>query len=127
MLYELTVRVHPTHLHFKVTGRNSYETVRRYLFEIYTICVKRNCSAVLIEENLEGPGLALAEIYNIVAEGSQRKGLPVHRVAYVDINPEHSSANMEFAQSVAVNRGLEVQVFATVAEAEKWLHSGSGQ
>jgi hypothetical protein len=127
MLYELTVRDHPTHLHFKVTGRNSYETVRRYLFEIYTICVKRNCSAVLIEENLEGPGLALAEIYNIVAEGSQRKGLPVHRVAYVDINPEHSSANMEFAQSVAVNRGLEVQVFATVAEAEKWLHSGSGQ
>ena|ERR1700722_8828297 len=123
MLYELTVIDHPTHLHFKVTGKNSYETVRRYLFEIYTICVKRNYSTVLIEENLEGPGLSLAEIYNITSEGSQRKGLPVHRVAYVDLNPVHSSANMEFAKSVAMNRGLEVQVFATVAEAEKWLHS----
>jgi hypothetical protein len=124
MLYNLTLEEHLTHLHFRVTGKNSVEAVRRYLFEIYTICVQRNCSTVLIEENLEGPGLGLAEIYNIVSEGSQRKSMPVHRVAFVDLNPEHSPANMEFAKSVAMNRGLDVRMCVTVAEAEEWLRSG---
>jgi hypothetical protein len=52
------------------------------------------------------------------------KSIPVRRVAYVDLNPEHSAANMEFAKTVAGNRGLDVRVFATVAEAEAWLRSG---
>jgi hypothetical protein len=124
MSYTLSIEEHPTYLHFRVIGKNTLETVRRYLFEIYTICVERHFSTVLIEENLEGPGLSLDEIFKIASEGSQRKSLPVHRVAYIDLNPEHSMANMEFAKSVAVNRGLEVRVFATVAEAQEWLNSG---
>ncbi len=124
MDYQLDIEEHPTYLHFRVTGKNTPETVRRYLFEIYTICARQNCSTVLIEENLEGAGLGLVEIYKIVSEGSQRKSMPVRRVAYVDLNPEHSSANMDFAKDVAVNRGLDVRVFATVAEAEGWLRPG---
>lgn len=123
MNYSLTVEEHPTYLHFRVVGRNTYETVRSYLFEIYTICVHQKISIILIEENLEGDGLNLAEIFKIVSEGSQRKSMPVHRIAYVDLNPEHSSVNMEFAKTVAVNRGLDVRVFVTVAEAEQWLRS----
>jgi hypothetical protein len=124
MSYTMSVEEHPAYLHFRVTGKNTLETVRRYLFEIYTICVQRRCSKVLIEENLEGPGLGLVEIYNIVSEGSQRKSIPVRQVAYVDLNPAHSTTNMEFAKSVAVNRGLEVRVFATVDEALEWIRSG---
>jgi hypothetical protein len=124
MLYSLSVEEHQRYLHFRVTGKNTIDAVRRYLFDIYTMCVQRNCSTVLIEENLEGPGLGVVEIYKIVAEASQRKSMPVRRVAYVDLNPEHSSANMDFAKDVAMNRGLDVRMFANATEAEKWLISG---
>lgn len=125
MNYSLTVEDRQTYLHFRVTGTNSVEVVRRYMFEIYTACVERRCSTILIEENLDGPGLGLTDIYNVVAEGSQRKSMPVLRVAYVDLNPAHSATNLEFARTVALNRGLEVMVFATVAEAEQWLDSAT--
>jgi hypothetical protein len=40
-------------------------------------------------------------------------------LAYVDVKAEGSL--MEFAETVAVNRGLPVQVFSNVAEADRWL------
>jgi hypothetical protein len=43
------------------------------------------------------------------------------RLAYVDINPEHDPKAMEFAENVAVNRGIPVRIFATVLEAQVWL------
>jgi hypothetical protein len=42
-------------------------------------------------------------------------------IAYVDVNAEGNL--MRFAQTVAVNRGLPIAVFPTVADAEKWLLS----
>ena len=43
------------------------------------------------------------------------------RIAYVDVNPEHPTAHMQFAETVAVNRGMNIRMFATVAEAEEWV------
>jgi hypothetical protein len=40
-------------------------------------------------------------------------------IAYVDVNAQGSL--MKFAEDVAVNRGLRVRVFGTVADAERWL------
>jgi hypothetical protein len=40
-------------------------------------------------------------------------------IAYVDVNAQGSL--MKFAEDVAVNRGVRVRVFGTVAEAERWL------
>jgi hypothetical protein len=47
----------------------------------------------------------------------------VRQVAYVDTNLEHDSSLLEFIETVAVNRGVHVRVFATVREAEAWLAS----
>jgi hypothetical protein len=41
-------------------------------------------------------------------------------VAFVDVNAE-SRGNTKFGEDIAVNRGLNVGVFQTVAAAEAWL------
>ena len=121
MSYELTIREKAGYLHFLVTGENSPETVRGYLSEIAKTCQERNCPTVLIEENLQGPGLGLLDIFQISSQGSNQAWPHVRRIAYVDANREHSAADMKFAETVASNRGLNIRLFSNVQEAEQWL------
>jgi len=108
-------------LHVVVTGDNTPETVLRYLREIYDACSKYGCPSVLVEENLEGAGLALGEIFGVVDEASKTVWPVVQKVAYVDVNRQHDLKDMKFAETVAVNRSVNCRVFPDVAAAEKWL------
>ena len=120
MEYSFTYIERPDYLHIKVTGTNTAPTIQRYLREIHEICVKMNCSRILIEENLAGPSMDIVDIFWQVVKGSEMVG-PIRCIAFVDVNPDHDSSRMKFAETVAVNRGINMRVFATVAEAEKWL------
>src|SRR5256885_10511937 len=119
MTYELTIEQKATYLHAVVTGRNSRENVMRYIEEIGRECSARGYRRVLIEERLDGPRLGTTEVFQIASEGSQRARGTLEAIAYVDINA--NTGSMQFAENVAVNRGLPVAVFSTVAEAEKWI------
>jgi hypothetical protein len=121
MAYQLTVEQKAGYLHIRVTGENSPETVRRYLEEVFYTCLQANCPIVLIEEDLRGPGLGVIDIHQIVTEGSKRTWPTVRRIAYVDVNKEHSQSDMHFAETLAVNLGVNVKLFPTVNEAEEWL------
>jgi hypothetical protein len=121
MAYQLTVEQKAGYLHIKVSGENSPETVRRYLEEVFLACLQRNCPIVLIEEDLRGPGLSVLDIHQIASDGSKRTWPTVRRIAYVDTNKEHSQVDMHFAETVAVNLGVNIKVFPTVKEAEEWL------
>jgi hypothetical protein len=119
--YQLVAEAKSGYTHFHVTGTNSPEAVRGYLMDIYYACAQDTSPAILIEENLKGPGLALFDIFEVVSESSERTWPYVRRIAYVDTNPEHSAPDMQFAETVAVNRGVNVRLFASVPEAEQWL------
>lgn len=119
MSYKLTINQKPSYLHAVVTGLNSRETVAQYLEEILLECKARNCFRVMIEEHLQGPRLGTLDVFQIAEEGSILVKGMLKAIAYVDINAE--SDLMQFAENVAVNRGLRVTVFSTVADAEKWL------
>jgi len=93
----------------------------RYLEDVFYTCLQRNCPIVLIEEDLRGPGLSVLDIHQIVSEGSKRTWPTVRRIAYVDANKEHSQSDMHFAETVAVNLGVNVKLFPTVKDAEEWL------
>jgi hypothetical protein len=123
--YQLTVEQKEGYLHIRVSGENSPETVRAYLQEVLSVCLQKNCPIVLIEENLWGPGLGVFDIHQIASEGSKRTWPTVRRIAYVDTNKEHSQSNMQFAETVAVNLGVNVKVFPTVKEAEEWLRDAA--
>jgi hypothetical protein len=119
MTYRLTIREEPSYLHVIVTGANSWENVQSYLAEIMRECMARRAYRVLIEERLEGPRLGTMDVYQIAADGADRaKGL-FEAIAYVDVNAR--GGQMKFAETVAVNRGLPVTVFASVDDAREWL------
>jgi hypothetical protein len=121
MSYELKVAEKGEYLHVRVTGENSPETVRGYLLDVYLACSERDSRAVLIEEDLRGPSLGVVDIYQIISDQSRKTWPRIRRIAYVDVNCEHDAARMRFAETIAVNRGVNVRVFPNVAEAEKWL------
>jgi hypothetical protein len=119
--YQLTFAEESGYVHFRVTGKNSRETVRGYFADIYDTCVKNEYREILIEEHLEGPGLGLFDIFEVVSEESEKAWRYLRRIAFVDTNPEHSVPDMMFAETVATNRGVNTRMFHSVAEAEGWL------
>jgi hypothetical protein len=122
MSYVLRVENKGAYLHITVTGDNTPENVANYLSEVRDKCsTEQQCFNVLIEENLKGPSLGTSIIYNIVTEAGEQVWPVVRRIAYIDVNPEHNMGSMEFAETVAVNRAVNVRLFPRVLDAQKWL------
>ena len=119
MSYALSVLERPRYLHFVVTGINSRETVERYLAEVGRECAARGCKHILIEERLEGPRLDTTDVYMIASGEAAAAARALAAIAYVDVNAE--GRLMQFAEDVAVNRAVPVKVFASLAQAERWL------
>jgi hypothetical protein len=119
--YRFAVDRRPEYLHVSVTGENTVANVRRILRDVLCACAEHGCARVLLEEHLTGPSLGTVDVFEIVAEGSHAAVSALEQMAYVDTNPEHDASQLEFIETVAVNRGIRVRVFATVAEAEAWL------
>jgi len=121
--YRCAVEPRPGYVHLSVTGQNTAANVRRILGDMLAACTQHGCSRVLLEEHLIGPSLGMVEAFEIVSEGSATARSLVQQIAYVDTNPEHDSSLLDFVETVAVNRGVRVRVFATVREAEAWLET----
>jgi len=119
--YQLSVEQHPTWLHATVAGDNTPETVLRYMMEIRAECVRKGVFSVLIVVNLDGPGISMLEVYKVIAATvDSAVGLGI-KVAYVDLNPLHSEANMLLGENVAMTRGIPVRTFRDVHQAREWL------
>lgn len=123
MAYQLTLIPEPTFLHAIVTGTNDADTVSRYLDELRRECIARRCYRLLIEERLEGARLGTFPVYQVASEGSERARGLLHAIAYVDVHAD--GGLMDFAETVALNRGLPVAVFPTVEQARAWLLRGA--
>ena len=121
MPYALSLEDKSGYRHARVTGTNSREAVLGYTQQIYETCLARNRRMVLIEEHLAGPSLPMSSVYQVVDARVAQALTAIKKIAYVDFNPEHDLARIEFAEDVAVNRGVNMRLFATVAEAERWL------
>src|ERR1044071_3962040 len=111
MAYQLSVTEEPAYLHFVVTGENTPKTVSDYLTEVLSISTERNRTDILIEENLRGPSISTVDVFTIVSEHSPRVQPALHRIAYVDTNTAHNPDVLSFAETVAVNRGVNVRFF----------------
>jgi len=120
MDYRLTLVERPTYLHTRVTGPNTPENAMRFLRESYEACVARGHDALLLEMDLAGPSLDSSSIFRIVAERTT-DALKLRKIAYVEKSREKDQSKVHFAETVAVNRGVNVRLFGDVAEAERWL------
>ena len=123
MSYQITTTERAGYLHFRVTGSNSAENVRAYLGEILATSKRLKCPVVMIEENLSGPSLDIVDMYKIAAQGSAAVAPTIRAIAIVDVNPGHPHHKMQFAENVAVTRGINVRVFGSVPQAEEWAQN----
>ena len=121
MTYELTIDQKPTYLHAIITGWNSKENVIRYMIKFFA-----SASAATVQSS-DRRALRRAsspcgiDVFEIASMGGGKARDLLWAMAYVDVNAV--SDMMQFAETVAVNRSLPIAVFATVADAEKWLLS----
>ena len=120
MPYQLTAHPRPGYLHIQVTGENAPQTVVSYIAEVSALCEEKKTSIVLIEENLQGPGLNMFDIFKVFQQLRQAPST-LRWIVYVDTNPAHDPAMMDFARELAVKRGLRVRICKSVAEAEDWV------
>jgi hypothetical protein len=125
MTYQVKYEQKPSYLHATVTWKNSVENVQAYLEELRGECIARGCFRLLIEERLEGPRLRTLDVFEVIFKGSRRALGLFTAIAFVDLNAEGDL--MKFAQTAAVNRGLPITLFSTVAEAEQYLSRGQPQ
>lgn len=118
MAYQLTVEQRPAYVHARVQGERTPENALRFLRESYLACVNSGRSALLLEMNLSGPSLSTTQIFDVIAERAP-DGTKLDRIAFVEGSPDLSQAY--FAETVAMNRGVNVRLFPNVAAAASWL------
>ena len=121
MSYEFSAEERDRFVHVRVTGENTPDNVRGYLREVYELCARTGASYVLIEEDLRGPRLDPVEVYRIIVSASADTVPVILSIAYVDLQSRDDNSNIDLSVEVARDRGVNVQAFRTVAEAEAWL------
>ena len=118
MTYKVTYQQRQGYLHATITGENSVDAVAGYLNDILEECKQRECYCALIDEQLEGPRLGVDAVFSLASEGAMNAIGIFHAIAFVDEKMGHMA---EFAENIAVNRGMPVRAFPTIGHAEEWL------
>lgn len=115
--YILEMEEHDGYIHAVASGERLTAFVSAaYWDEIAERCFEKNIDKILIEKNFAapvGPGEMLLMADHL------GKLLPGRHIAFVD-RFQHDDIN-ELGKKLARNRHVMMQVFASVAEAEKWL------
>ena len=119
--YSFQIEQKDGYLHARIRGENTPEVTRRYVVEVIAACRKAKCTAVLIEENLDGPRMDAGELYGIIQDLYAEFRAAIRVAAAVDMHPERSDANMRFVEDASVNRGAVFAGFPTLEKAEEWI------
>jgi hypothetical protein len=125
MSYHLTIEERPSYLHARVIGARNPENALRFLKEVYEACVNRGYSAVLLEMNLSGPSLDSASIFRVISQQSP-DATRLQKIAYVDASTSDPE-RPRFAETVAINRGVNVRMFQDLDAAIQWMSDTPGE
>ena len=117
--YRIVYEEYPNYLYALVHGEEyGYEILSGFLREIAQECKRRGFDQVCIEENITGTA-SEEDVARIAAELADL-GFANIRMAYIDRFQEQAEMN-EMGQDIAVDHGVDVQIFKDQLEAERWL------
>jgi hypothetical protein len=124
--YTLRFEDRPGYTRAHVVGeRDTVEISLAYWTEIARYCHEHAVHSVLVVEEI-AERAAVLDIYE-VASGLVALGFSDIRIAFVDRNADELPM-MQFAETVARNRGIDGRVFSREADAEAWLaHEWTGE
>ena len=91
----------------------------KFLEQVHGECVKRDRTAVLLDVNLEGPSLDMGAIFNVITQRAPAGGT-LRKIAYLEATPNNPT-RARFAETVAINRGVNVRLFDDAEAAKRWL------
>lgn len=121
--YSLSFEHRPRYLYAYVTGeKDSYDISKAYWQEVSDELAKTEYQMLLVDEDI-AEAASMGDVFQLLSELAGM-GLAGIRIAFSDRKIEHKDLN-EFGELVGTNRGLNGKAFNDVAEAEKWLLSGS--
>jgi hypothetical protein len=121
MAYRVTVEPHETYVHARLDGTRTPENLLRYMREAYLACLQHGRPDLLLEMNLANADLDSSAIYRVILQRAA-DGAKLRRIAYVETGAV-SAAKSRFAETVAVNRAVNVRLFPSLGEAKAWLES----
>jgi len=122
MSYTVTYIKQKHYLHACIVADSTREDVLNSLIEIQKTCLKDKCRRVLIEEDYIGPTISTFDIFSIIEQISPGISPDIQQIAFVDANKRHVDA-VHFAETVAVNRGVNIRIFTDNKDAAAWLSS----
>jgi hypothetical protein len=119
MFYALACEERPAYLHARVSGERTRQNFLRYLDEAFCACLAAGRASVLLEMHFSGPQLSSLSVLEVISR-TLPDALKLAKVAYVDAG-QGDLAMAAFAETVALNRGVNARLFDSVAEASRWL------
>jgi hypothetical protein len=117
--YHLTIEERPTYVYARVDGDLTPANALRFLEEANAACVKSGRTDVLLDMQLHGPNLNTTSVYDVISQRAAH-GSKLRKIAYVPYKSDDQSMAY-FAETVAMNRGVNVRLFESIAAAERWL------
>lgn len=118
--YRIVYEEYPTYLYALVHGEEyGYHVLAGFLTEIAAEVKRRGLERVIIEENISAT-TTKEDAFRVASEMPDF-GYAGIRLAYIDRFSDQKDIN-EFGHDVAVDNGIEVEIFNDQGEAEKWLN-----
>lgn len=117
----LTFEHRETYLYALVTGEDSYENCLSSWTQITEKVKAFGLNRVLVHEELTGR-ITEGELFSLLQEIIPL-GIGI-RIAFFDPDIKHEAFNL-LGGLVAQNRGIDVQMFKSLEEAEQWITESS--
>lgn len=116
---ELIVQEHPGYVHVIARGPRTEANTIRALEEVAAASRRFGRQEVLLEMALVGPSLDMTSILRVISERSSA-GVRLRKLAYFESTPD-KPGRAGFAETVAINRGVNVRLFSEREAAIRWL------
>lgn len=117
--YQLTIEERPAYIYARADGELTPANALRFLEEAHAACVRSGRTDLLLDMQLHGPNLNTTSVYDVISQRAA-SGSKLRKIAYVPYKSDDQSMAY-FAETVAMNRGVNVRLFDSVAAAERWL------
>jgi hypothetical protein len=126
MPYRFSMQVNGDHLRFEVSGKRVPGELVPEMLKLWALvadeCRAHGVTRVLGVNGLRGPA-SHVDVFDISKQLPALLGGAVHRIAFVILGGAQAMKVSQFAEDVAVNRGLNGRVFADEQSALAWLRS----
>jgi hypothetical protein len=116
--YHLTHEHRPEYLYVQIAGDSiNYQIARSYWDEILVICERMGTRRLMVDKNIRAE-LSMVDEFRMASDIATS---PIRRVKLALCDRHVSQANLNFGETVATNRGLNMRSFRDEVAAEKWL------